>query len=441
MHNNLLQKPFSAYGGARELWCSRDEEILYEGPAGTGKTRTLLEKAYFCAMKYAGMRGLLVRKTRESMTESVLVTFESKVLPPNSPLLEGPQRNLRQSYILPNRSELVLGGIDKSSKIMSTEYDFIACFESTELLEDDLESLTTRLRNGVMPYQQIVADCNPGPPSHWLNNRANKGHMRRILSRHKDNPFLYDHKLKKWTDQGEKYLKKLSRLSGARRLRLFNGLWAASEGMVYENYDAKIHVIKPFRIPLEWRRIRSIDLGFKNPFVCQWWAISPEGEMFCYREIYKSHKIVRDHARRIKILSSGERYEVTVCDHDAEDRATLEEAGIITMPAHKAITPGIEAVQLRLRNDDHTNRPRIFFFDNALDERDEELAEVGFPISTVAEFDGYIYPKGIDGKPIKEEPVKKDDHGMDAMRYAVAYEDNLASMSIQVMTAPVEIVK
>jgi hypothetical protein len=35
-----------------------------------------------------------------------------------------------------------------------------------------------------------------------------------------------------------------------------------------------------------------------------------------------------------------------------------------------------------------------------------------------------VWPKGIDGRPVKETPVDLDNHGMDAMRYAVMAIDN-----------------
>lgn len=441
-------QPYQARGASLQLWMCRDEEILLEGPAGTGKSMGLLEKLNFCAMKYPGMRGLIIRKTRESCTESVLVTFEDKVLPPNSPIKEGPQRNLRQHYNYPNGSTIVVGGMDKTTKVMSTDYDMIACFESTELSLEDLEALTTRLRNGRMPYQQVICDCNPGAPSHWLNQRASKIYqktgkplMTRLLSRHEDNPMLYSLKPAPYpgmrikfrlTLQGEAYITKLERLSGHRYLRLRLGKWAAAEGMVYEDFDQLTHIVDRFPIPAEWRRIRVIDFGYQNPFVCQWWAISPDGDMYLYREIYRCHRIVQVHAAQIIALSGSERYENTISDHDAEDRATLDKEGIVTDPACKAIRPGIEATQARIKLQTHNNRPRLMIFRDALVERDEELDE-NIPFCTAQEFDGYIYPKGQDDKPKKEEPVDKDNHGMDAMRYAVAYVDNVASMQLKVM--------
>lgn len=438
------QRAFQAHGAARDLWSCRDEEILIEGPAGTGKTRAILEKVNFCAMKYPGCRILLVRKTRESMTQSVLEIFESKVLPPGSPALKGPKRNLRQSYYYPNGAEVVVGGIDKPGKIMSTEYDIIACFETTEFTEDDFESLTTRLRNGVLPYTQIIADCNPGAPNHWLNKRPTLKGMTRLLSRHQDNPRWFDHKTNKWTPQGESYIKKLDRLSGARKLRLRFGKWAAAEGAVYETWDAQKHHIPRNQVcrfrwmntskhldpPKEWRRIRVVDFGYTNAFVCQWWAIDPDGRMFMYREIYFTKRLVREHAAIIKKYSKGEDIEATVCDWDAEDRATLDKEGIETTPAYKFITPGIEAVQARLLPAGD-GRPRLFILRDSLIELDENLSEAGLPTHTAEEIDNYHYPKGQDGKPLKEEPVKKDDHGCDCMRYAVAYEDNLSGLMLK----------
>lgn len=440
----LMAKPYQGYGAARRLWSCRDEEILMEGPAGTGKTRSILEKLHFCALKYAGMRGLLIRKTRESMTNTVLVTFEEKVVPSDFEILVGPRRNLRQSYRYPNGSELVVGGLDNPMKIMSSEYDIVGTFESTELNKDDFESLTTRLRNGVMPYQQIIADCNPGAPSHWLNKRPDEGKMTRLLSRHEDNPVLFDQKLKQFTPFGNRYISKLDRLSGPRKLRLRHGKWAAAEGIVYEEYDEFVHCIPKFVPPPSWRKIRSIDFGYRNPFVCQWWTLDEDNRLYLYREMYMSQRIVQQHAngvfdedvqkrihKGIVQLSGNEQYEATIADHDAEDRATLEAEGITTIPAWKSIEQGLEAVQRRLLKQDD-GRPRLFIMRDVLCETDVKLLEQSFPCCTQNEFDGYVYPLNQEGKPLKELPIDKDNHGMDAMRYAVAYADNIAAMRMNV---------
>lgn len=247
---NPNANPYEPRGAAEALMYCKADEILLEGPAGTGKSRGALEKANLCAMKYARCRILLVRKTRASMTESVLVTFERKVLPVGTPMAQGIQRKLRQSYTYPNGSEIVVCGMDNPERIMSTEYDMMLAFEATELTEADWEMATSRLRNGIMPYQQAIADCNPGAPSHWLNKRAEKDNKRtgkkqmtRLLSRHQDNPMLWDIKMGDWTEAGRNYMARLDGLTGHRKLRLLDGKWAAAEGLVFDLYDAAIHTL------------------------------------------------------------------------------------------------------------------------------------------------------------------------------------------------------
>jgi len=442
-------RAYQAFGAARQLWSCRDEEVLMDGPAGTGKTRGILEKIHFLAMKYPGSRHLICRKTRESMTESVLVTYEEKVLPEDSYLLDGPQRNLRQRYTYDNGSVIVVGGMDKPTKIMSTEYDTISLFEGTEFTEEDIEMLSTRLRNGRMlqpdgtAYHQMLVDCNPGNPNHWLNRRASSGLMTRLLSRHEDNPVLFDHKLHKWTVQGRAYLARLDKLSGHRRLRLRFGKWVAAEGLVYNEWDPLVHHITKFVIPPNWRRYRVIDFGYTNPFVCQWWALDDDDRAYMYREIYWTRQLVSDMAELIKKVSGDEQYEATISDHDSESRATLHDCGIFTIPAWKpknSIQPGIEAVQKRLLlQEDHEGRKRpklVIMKDCRCHPADEHLLEDKLPASTAEEFDGYMYPKPKEGsaratdKAPKEDPIKKDDHGMDAMRYFVSEVDNVAGMSL-----------
>ncbi len=414
-----------------------------EGPAGTGKTRAILEKILALAVKYPNSRHLIFRKTRASMTQSVLVTFEQKVLPLNSPIKNGPTRAHRNSYDFPNGSTIVVSGLDNPGRTFSTEYDTICGFEAFEITEGEWEDLFRARRNGKMPYQQSIADVNPWGPGHWLNQRANAKKMTRLLSRHEDNPLYWDREKNDWTQAGRDYvLGTLERLSGHRKQRLRYGKWVSADGQVYEDYNPSIHLIDQRPIPRDWRRIRSIDFGFNNPFVCQWWAIDPDGRMYLYREIYFTGRTVKDHAsgvfdgdgklihKGILQLSEGENIEADIADHDREDRATLEQNGILTRKAHKDISPGIEAVSLRLRVAGD-GKPRLFVMRDAVAEVDEQLIEDKLPTCTEQEWDGYVYPKAASGKPVKELPIDKDNHGMDAVRYAVAYVDDLAGCKIE----------
>jgi len=395
-------------GAARQLFRCVAPEVILAGPAGTGKSRACLERLHKLALDYPGMRGLMVRRTRKALTQSAMVTFREKVLHPLDNVVF---RATDQEYRYGNGSVIVVAGLDDPAKVMSAEYDLIYVMEATEVTEHAWETLTARLRNGVVPFQQIIGDCNPDAPTHWLKRRADRGATVMLESRHEDNPSV--------TAQ---YLAVLDSLTGVRYLRLRKGIWAAAEGLVYDDWNTAVHLTDRFDIPPSWRKLRVIDFGYTNPFVCQWWALDGDSRMYLYRELYMTQRTVDEHATQILALSKGETYIATVADHDAEDRATLAKRGIVTIPAYKAVSRGIQAVQGRLRPAGD-GRPRLFFLRDSLIERDERLSEMKKPCCTAEEFDGYVWPKGQDGRALKEEPVKEDDHGMDACRYAVASRD------------------
>jgi hypothetical protein len=407
-------------GAALDLFHCQEPEVLLSGPAGTGKSLACLWKLHYLASKVPGLRALMLRKTRESMTESVLVTFERDVLPDTHPAKAGPHRSGRRSYRYPNGSEIVVSGLrqagrDMTQKVMSTDYDVAYVAEAIELEEAEWEKLTTRLGRGrrLLPFAQLIADTNPDTPRHWLKRRCDAGRTQLMESRHKDNPTLWTGE--DWTPDGAAYIAKLDALTGPRKLRLRFGRWVQAEGVVYEGWEPAVHLIDRFAIPPDWPRLWSVDFGYSNPFVWQAWALDPDDRLFRYREIYRTRRLVEDHARRILELTAGEPDPAAiVCDHDAEDRATLERhLGLETTPANKERSPGFQAVAARLARAGN-GKPRLFFLRDSLDERDADLDDAKRPCCTEEEFDGYVWRTGG-----KEEPVKENDHGMDAMRYCV----------------------
>lgn len=438
------QKPYQPFGAALDVFYCQEDEVVTDGPAGTGKSRGCLEKVHFCAEKYAGARFLLARKTRASLNQTALVTYENHVLPVGA-LGKGRAvhfQTTEQEYQYQNGSVIAIGGLDKSSKIMSSEYDMIFIQEATELTEDDWENLTTRLRNGVMPYQQLLADCNPQNPKHFLKQREKRGALKMFKSRHEDNPVLFDQQTGELTMRGRKYIEKLDKLTGVRYLRLRKGLWVQAEGMIWESYNPDIHLLNrydengDFIIPRGWRRFWVVDFGFSNPFVWQEWAMDNDGNLYRVREIYFTNRLVEDHAREIlrvcgwhydpetrtrtRIREDAEPLpEKIICDHDAEDRATLEKhLGMATVPAFKDVTPGLQAVESRFRIKGN-GKAGLYFLRDSLVERDPELVEAKKPLCTEDEIEEYVFDEDKDGT-FKETPVKKNDHGCDCTRYMVA---------------------
>lgn len=440
-----LTHRYGPQGACRELFRARDPEVLLSGPAGTGKSRATLEKLHLQMLKYPRARGLILRKTQASLGSTALVTWREHVA--TEALLTGEVQYYGGSaeeppqYRYRNGSKIMLGGMDNPTKIMSSEYDVIYVQEAIELSEGDWDAASTRLRNGRMPYQQLMADTNPSTPTHWLKQRCNRGTCRIIESRHTDNPVLFD-AFGQLTERGRAYMAALDRLTGPRLARLRDGMWVAAEGQIFEGWDDAVHLIDRFEPPADWPRIWAVDFGFTHPFVWQEWVVDPDGRLILYREIFHTKRLVEDHARTIMSLVSepiegyvhpaderrrayhGRRWTspypiALICDHDAEGRATLEaELGMSTTKANKTVSRGLEAVasRLKLAGD---GRPRLMIMRDAVVERDPELAERMQPTCTVEEIPGYVWLDHVK----KEEPIKIADDGCDTMRYVVADQD------------------
>ena len=410
---------YTPRGSQAALFADRSPELLVSGPAGTGKSRACMEKLHLMALLNPGMRGMIVRKTFASLSSTAIVTWKQHVL------LEALDAGIvRQygggpmeppSFRYQNGSAIGMAGMDKSTRIMSSEYDVVYVQEATELTQEDWEALTTRLRNGKVSFQQLLADCNPASPTHWLKLRCDEGKTRLLNSTHEDNPTLFDD-AGRLTPRGESYIAKLDALSGPRKARLRHGKWVGSEGSIYEDWDSTVHVVDalPPILSTYW----AIDFGFTNPFVWQEWGEDADGRLYLMRELYQTRRLVADHAAEIRRLTrDSPRPRAIVCDHDAEGRATLErELGCSTLAANKKVTGGIQAIQERMVVT-ADGKPRIFIHRRARVAQDGSLVDARKPTSTLEEIPGYVWAEA------KEVPVKLNDHGCDAMRYLVADRD------------------
>jgi len=427
--SNKARAPFRPYGAGLAAWRSGASECLLAGPADCGKSRTWLEKIHHCADRYPGMRGLIVRKTRHSLTQSAMVTFEKKVLP------EGWLGNLihfrtqEQQYEYPNGSIIAVAGMDDAEKIQSSEWDFIYAQEATELSLDAWETMTKCLRNGVMPYQQLAADCNPSYPTHWLKARCDRGVTRMLMARHEDNPTITPERIAR-----------LKALTGVRKLRLYDGIWAAAEGIVYDEWDPSIHLVT--REQLKAREvfytdgtlnrqvirhiIGGIDWGYTNPGVLQVWGIDGDWRMYLLAEIYRTRRTPDWWVEQAQMLDSEFHVEQWVADpSEPSDIRTFNEAGLPTIGADNAIKFGIKTMKSRMEVKGD-GRTRMYIYEYALRERDELRDEAHQPVCFEGEINELVWPKGQDGQVLKEVPAPGSDHSMDVARYVCMHLERMS---------------
>jgi hypothetical protein len=317
---------YRARGGAARLFKCHAPEVLIEGPAGTGKTRCVLEKINWLCEEFAGVRVLIARATRTSMTESVLVTLETKVFWEGHEAMAGSEasRENRHAYTYPNGSAsssarwIIPIGCSAPSGTRCTSRSARRSAR-TRGRSSPARCATAGIPKGVSGGPQTARRAagdragrgdrhrRPGVlhPAHRRLQprsaqplaepaaRARGSQMVRLRSRHRDNPSM---------TAGE--LAGLRALTGHRRARLYEGRWAAGEGSVYPEFTDR-HVIAPFDIPADWPWYVGIDPGYDHPCAILWFTVAPNKCLYVADELYRGGLAVAEHARDIHDRNAG----------------------------------------------------------------------------------------------------------------------------------------
>lgn len=478
-----VEKEFVPNAGAQQEFVSSTvRQLLYSGSFGAGKSRAGCEKGYMLNCRYPGNRGLIIRK---SLVDVKASTIRQSLLDDVIPGTHIIDHNKGECVIIhrtgttdptgePVHSEIHYYGLssgekrssdDLPRKIGSTEYGWIFVDEGTELTQGDWNQLLGRLRyneheqNGYVykiPIQQIFTATNPDSPNHWMHEHFGIGGSSPV-----DREFWTANLDDNRANLPDEYVEDLkSSLSGMYYERYVEGKWVGAEGMVYDEYDPQVHLLHPQQLndqfgmsesasasarwqyhgrerydenevshfvtpPENWRVYRAIDFGYRNPFVNQFWARSPDDELVMFREIYKTEETLEDLVPRVKSMTPDRNpLSMTVADHDAESHETLRRKGISTVNAEKSVDAGIQSVKERLMRDDR-GRPSLYIMQGARAHKpSNRLVLDDKPLKTVEEIYDYEWDEDED------EPLKSDDHGMDAMRYLVHTIDSGPQMSL-----------
>lgn len=338
---------------------------------------------------------MICRQTRESLSESILVTYEQEIVTADGYdyLAQGPQRSHRQRYVYPNGSEIILGCLEKPTKVLSTSWDIIYVNEAIETKEDAWEMLASRLnRPGRTRCGWLIGDTNPGHPSHWIKRRGDNGKTALWNSVHEANPQLFDRR--GWSHLGRKYLSTLDGLSGARLQRLRYGLWAAADGLVYPHFGSTVVPVSACD-GIRGRAVGGMDFGFNNPFAANWGVLDSDDVLWITGEYYRSKQTLPEVA--LALPRNGTRFYADPARPDSI--VELRHAGFDVAPCvhlgARPIMEGIDRVSARIAE----GRLKI-----------SEACTDLIRESTI-----YAY----DPEKLTEQPIDSDNHAMDALRYLI----------------------
>jgi hypothetical protein len=192
----------------------------------------------------------------------------------------------------------------------SNEYTGVALDELVQFTEKQYEMIRSRVRTGdpvLRSKLYLIGATNPDAPAEgvWVKERFvdPAPHGRVVL---KEEFEMFDGSKAVWkrmfipakiTDNPDKqfqhdYERTLRTLPMHIQQARLHGDWNAIEGAFFGfEFKPYVHLVAPFDIPKTWQRFRSMDWGYKKACVIKYWAVSPDGDLVCYRELTYNHKV------------------------------------------------------------------------------------------------------------------------------------------------------
>jgi PBSX family phage terminase large subunit len=277
------------------------------------------------------------------------------------------------------------------------------CDEMTLYPESIIDMIDTRLRK---EHSMGFASMNPSHPAHkvkqWID-LAEKGD-RKYYSLHftlEDNPYL-----------PEEYKQRVKNsLSGLFYKRNYLGLWCLAEGAIFDFFDRKTYVLpRPPTAAEYW--IAGVDYGSVNAFACVLLGVNTGRYAQTGKKLWVEKEYYWDPKKKGRQKTNSE---------FADDlQQFLEPYGVKNI----YLDPSAEAFQLELRRRNmhtvHANND----VENGIQIMTSEMKKGNLFIcdscpNLIREIESYVWDSRAAEKGW-DEPLKKDDHAVDALRYAIA---------------------
>ncbi len=292
--NLVIQQPSKRQ---QEFLRDRHRYVAFGGARGGGKSWAVRTKAKLLAVKYAGIRICIIRKTWAELRSNHIDLLRCE--------LEGGIAKYREStkeFTFFNGSKIFCRYCQNEgdlSKLQGNEFDVVFIDEATQFTEQMFRMISACVR-GVNAFpKRVYLTCNPGGIGHaWVKRLFVD---RRFTPNEKPDDYSFIRSLV--TDNpalmkaDPEYAKQLKMLPAKLRRAWLNGDWDIFEGQFFEEFrddpdrytDRKFtHVIEPFEVPADWQIYRSYDFGFAKPFDCSWWAVDCDGRAYLILQYYGS---------------------------------------------------------------------------------------------------------------------------------------------------------
>lgn len=239
-------------------------------------------------------------------------------------------------------------------------------------------------------------NCNPEGPYHWFNTEyLEQLEEKNMLHLH----FTMDDNL----SLSERIKERFRRMySGIFFQRYILGLWVLAEGIIYDMFDEKEHIVETKERPYTKYHV-AIDYGTQNPTAFGLWGFY-DGVWYKVKEYHHSgrdgkQKTDEEYSKDLKEFVGNLNISSVIVDPSAASfKAQLKKEGFRVRDAVNDVLNGIRNVATSLK------QGKIKYNDCC--------------VETKREFASYIWDEKAAGRG-EDKPVKENDHHMDADRYFV----------------------
>jgi PBSX family phage terminase large subunit len=408
-----LVKPtavFKALDWSIPAWKDRAPVLLCSGSAGGGKSKFAAEKVNAYMKRFPGSTGLMLRKVKDSMTNSTVLFFKFNVL--GAELGKSVWHiESKSRFEYANGSILSYGGMwneEQREALRSVGQDggLGICWmeEATRFIEDDFNELIPRMRETKGDFRQMILTTNPSHPNHWIYKRL-------ILERGAS--VYYSGALDNPNNPPE-YIQQLQSLTGILKKRLVEGLWVQAEGVVYDNFspDENGNVTERAEYDPSKPVIWGVDDGYAygqgpgtlsyHPRVILFAQETAQGGMIIFDEYYACQELGETSIENCLAKGYPPPEQVYIDSSAAELRGRLWAKGYYVVPSTHEVVEGIKNVR-RMICDGHGMR--LLLINPRCKQVINELLNYQYDEHSTASKAG------------ERKPLKLDDHGGDVLRY------------------------
>ena len=382
--------------------------ILYSGAFGAGKTILLCNAIITQALKYPKSRWLIGCQTYPMLRDTVMHTFFEELELYQDSLKKNNinislTKNWNKSeglWISCNDSEILFRSCEDSSKFKSLNLDGFGLDEPVDIDEEIFLMLQGRLRGVNVSNQLGILTGNPSSYYSWVYRYffgdKKQPEYKAIETSTYDNIFLPQAYIK---SMEESYDSDYAR-------RYLQGCWGDFEGLIYKDFKKEKHTGN-FRDKQYKYYIAGYDDGYRNPACFLIGGIDSDNRLTIIHEYYQTNKTNDEITQDIKPLYTRYQFRKIFCDPSGLNAIeTLKRNGIRAVDADNTrigSNSGISKLKSLFKQDS-------IYIDNSC-------------INLIKELESYRYEKDKKTGNYNEEPVKKDDHACDALRYMVTEYD------------------